>query len=80
MKVIFGIIGVIICYLSIGYVSAMLEKYAKNRFVYWTISIIIFVTMFALYRIIFQSLFGQNSLVKTNKKMNSRFKFVQGEM
>ena len=60
MKVIFGIIGLIICYLSIGYVSAMLEKYAKNRFVYWTITIIIFVTMFALYRIIFQSLFGLN--------------------
>ncbi len=60
MKVIFGLIGVALCVGTIVLLMGMLEKYVKNRFVYWTLSIIIFVTMFGVYRVIFQNFFGLN--------------------
>ena len=60
MKVIFGLIGVALCVGTIVLLMGMLEKYVKNRFVYWTLSIIIFVTMFGVYRVIFQHFFGLN--------------------
>ena len=60
MKLIFGLIGLALCVFTIVSLMGMLEKYVKNRFVYWTLSIIIFVTMFGLYRVIFQNFFGLN--------------------
>ena len=60
MKVSFGIIITILCFLSIGFLSGIVQKYVKNRFVYWTITLVIFVTMFGLYRSIFQYFFGLN--------------------
>ena len=60
MKVIFGLIGVALCVFTIVSLMGMLEKYVKNRFVYWTLSTIIFLTMFGVYRVIFQNFFGLN--------------------
>ena len=60
MKVIIGLIGVALCVVTIILLMGMLEKYVKNRFAYWTLSTIIFVTMFGFYRVIFQNFFGLN--------------------
>ena len=60
MKVIFGLIGLALCVFTIVSLMGMLEKYVKNRFVYWTLSTIIFLTMFGVYRVIFQNFFGLN--------------------
>ena len=60
MKEIFGIIGIILCYVMIGFLSGMVQERVKNRFLYWIITIIIFVTMYGFYRIIFQYFFGLN--------------------